>query len=349
MSPEIAGSKPHYFFGSVTRNSDLWSTPFEVQAMDRSVWRTGDFVIGRTTGKRNRLYRCETKSGRLADLIRGDLLVGALGQRAATLEGVGDWRAIGDDLQMEALTPAGLLGKATSVSPLLPDFMQLGYCGHVVRNGHKLAMADFVKPPAPCAFDMPVILLIGTSMSAGKTSSGQVIIRALSYLGKQVVGAKLTGAARYRDILSFRDAGASDIFDFVDAGLPSTVCAEADFRRALAGLLGHIASTGADMLVAEAGASPLEPYNGSVAVAALKANTRFTVLCASDPYAVLGVQTAFGGSLQADLVCGPAANTSASVKLVRKLTGLTALNLLDRDSYPALVEMLKAALDLHVR
>ena len=207
-------------------------------------------------------------------------------------------------------------------------------------------MADFVESREGSAFDLPVVLLIGTSMSAGKTSSGQVIIRALNDLGKQVVGAKLTGAARYRDILSFRDAGATHIFDFVDAGLPSTVCPEEDFRQALEGLLQAVANTDADILVAEAGASPLEPYNGAVAVETLAAHTRFTVLCASDPYAVLGVQTAFGDRLKADLVSGPAANTCAAVNLVRKLSGLPALNLFDHDSYPALVEMLRKALDL---
>jgi hypothetical protein len=340
--------KPHYFFSSVTRNSDLWSNAFEVTSIDRDHWRTGDFVVGRAIGKRNRLYRCETKSGRMANLIRGDLMVGALGARAATLEGVGDWHKIGGDLQVDVLTPAGLLGKATSTSPMLPDFMQLDYCGHVTRNGRTLNMKDFVEAHQPRRFHMPVILLIGTSMSAGKTSSGQVIIRSLNYLGKEVVGAKLTGAARYRDILTFRDAGASHIFDFVDAGLPSTVVSKARFDDALEGLLNQIAATGADILVAEAGASPLEPYNGAVAVEALKPHTRFTVLCASDPYAVLGVQTAFEDRLQADLVSGPAANTSAAVELVKKLSGLPALNLLDRNSYPALLDMLKKALDLQI-
>ena len=90
--------KPHYFFSSVTRNSDLAGTSFETAPLERNQWATGDFVLGRVMGERNRLYECETKTGRMAELIRGDLLIGALGQRAATLEGVGDWHAIGDEL-----------------------------------------------------------------------------------------------------------------------------------------------------------------------------------------------------------------------------------------------------------
>ena len=335
---------PHYFFGSVTRNTDLWLRPFEIKPLDFKDWSTGDFVAGRVTGKRNRLYMCETKTGRMADMVLGDLMIGALGKRAATLEGVGDWRAVDDDLALDALTGAGLLGKATSIAPMLPELMRLEYLGHVTRDDKKLGMMDFVRPAEPRKLDIPVVLLIGTSMSAGKTSSGQVIIRALTYLGLRVVAGKLTGAARYRDILKFRDSGAIHVFDFVDAGLSSTVCPEPRYREALELLLSKIACCEADIMVVEAGASPMEPYNGSVVVDYLKDQTCFTVLCASDPYAALGVQTAFGDHLKADLVAGPAANTNAAIQLVSELTGLEALNLLDRTSYPRLVKMLKAAL-----
>jgi hypothetical protein len=335
---------PHYFFTSVTRNTDLWQQPFDVTPLPLEAWSTGDFVAGRVVGKRNRLYMCETKTGRLTDMVRGDLLIGALGERAATLEGVGDWRAVGEDLELDALTGAGLLGKATSISPMLPELMRLEYRGHVSRGGKHLNMADFVFVPEPRKLDIPVMLMIGTSMSAGKTSSGQVIIRALNYLGRRVVAGKLTGAARYRDILKFRDSGAIHIFDFVDAGLASTVCTAERYQEALELMLSKAAWCEADVLVAEAGASPLEPYNGSMVVDYLRDQTCFTVLCASDPYAALGVQKAFGERLRADLVSGPAANTQAAIKLVEDLTGLPALNLLDRGSYPKLVEMLKSAL-----
>ena len=90
----------------------------------------------------------------------------------------------------------------------------------------------------------------------------------------------------------------------------------------------------------------MEPYNGEAAVAALGEHTRFTVLCASDPYAVLGVQTAFGDAAPPDIVAGPAANTDAAVDLVKQLTGLRALNLLDRSTYPEFTRRLATALGL---
>ena len=338
--------KPHYFFSSVTRNSDLWRKPFDTAMVDRQDWSTGDYVVGRVTGKRNRLYQCETKTGRMADVVRGDLIIGALGERAATLEGVGDWRAVGENLKLDALTGAGLLGKATSISPLLPELMSLDYLGHIMRNGRKLGMEDFVTPAPALKFDKPVVLLIGTSMSAGKTSSGQVIIRALNYMGLNVAAGKFTGAARYRDILKFRDAGATCVVDFVDAGLSSTVCSEQRFREALELMLSKVAASQPDILVVAAGASPMEPYNGALVMEYLSDQACFTVLCASDPYAVLGVQTAYGDHLKANLVSGPTTNTTAALSLVKELTGLPALSLLDRRSYPELTALLKSALKL---
>ena len=103
--------------------------------------------------------------------------------------------------------------------------------------------------------------------------------------------------------------------------------------------MGMMAADGADVLVAEAGASPLEPYNGSVAIAELEGQVKFTVLCASDPYAVVGVAAAF--ERQPDLVAGGAANTQAGIRLVEKLTGIKALNLLDKATLPELKELLK--------
>jgi hypothetical protein len=60
--------KPHYFFASVTRNSDLWESQFDTVQLDRNEWATGDFVVGRVIGRHNRLYRCETRTGRMQRL-----------------------------------------------------------------------------------------------------------------------------------------------------------------------------------------------------------------------------------------------------------------------------------------
>jgi hypothetical protein len=332
------------FLASVTRISDLSSGHFDTRAIARDQWDTGDYVVARVSENRGRLSALELPSGRMIEVMEDDLIVGAFGTRAATLEAVGDWRSIDDSGELNALTAAGLFGKVTSLSPFLSSPMRLQYQGHALRNEDKLTMRGCLSPIDKVDFDIPVILIVGTSMSAGKTTSGRVIVHLLSQMGLNVVGAKLTGAARYRDVLSFKDAGASTVYDFVDAGLPSSAVDPATYREALTHLLSLIARDKPDVLVAEAGASPLEPYNGETAKEMIRDQVRFKLLCAQDPYAVVGVQQAFQRT--PDLVAGGAANTEAGIALVHKLTGLPALNLMDPNSRDELENLLRKALGL---
>ena len=265
-------------------------------------------------------------SGRLTHATKGDLLVGALGNRHATLELTGDWKEIDDDGCFHLLTAAGIMGKLTSISPYSAgNPMELSYVGHLVSNGKKHTMRDFVTPPSEEAADsaptlnMPVILIVGSSMSAGKTTAARLIIRRLKKIkkGAEVLAAKLTGAGRYRDILTMRDAGADHIFDFVDAGMPSTVCPPDSYRRDIAPLIDRMNRLNVDVAVIEAGASPLEPYNGSQALPIVKPNLKLLVLCASDPYSVIGMQQAFG--ILPDVIGGAACNTIAGCELIESL------------------------------
>lgn len=330
---------------SLTRIADFDQHPFDVAPRERAQWATGDYAVGEVTAT-SRSTLVELQTGRMVEVAVGDWIVGAMGIRAATLEAVGSWEAIGDDQTMQLMTAAGLLGRVTSQSTFIHQPIDLLYRGHVMRSGQKVQMQHFVKEPATshAVLDCPIVLLIGTSMSSGKTTSARVIIRRLKKMGLRIAGAKLTGAGRYRDILSMADAGADAIFDFVDVGLPSTVCEEATYRQKLQMLLGRIAEMQPDVLVAEAGASPLEPYNGDAAIAEIRDSIRCTVLCASDPYAVVGVTQGFG--FDPDLVAGVATSTSAGVEVIRRLAGKPALNLLDVESHQALDQRLREKLGL---
>ncbi|MGE0681710.1 MAG: hypothetical protein AB7P69_12535 [Candidatus Binatia bacterium] len=331
-----------YFFASLTRISNLLNIPFSLKRLPQNQWATGDYVVGEVNPHHRGLSSIELANGRMIEVTDGDQIVGAFGQRCATLEAVGDWKAIGADLQMEALTSAGLFGKVTSKSAFLPTLLSLTYKGHVTVSDKKVSMRDFVPVLPERPFTLPIVLIVGTSMSAGKTSSARIIVRLLKEAGLKVIGAKLTGAGRYRDVLSVRDAGADWIFDFVDVGLPSTVCPPEEYRQALRQLLTRMMGVDADVVVAEAGASPLEPYNGATAIEEIEPNVRCMVLCASDPYGVVGVSAAF--KKQPHLVSGAAANTEAGIQLVEKLSGMKALDLLDKRSLPQLRTILKETL-----
>ncbi len=331
------------FLASLARIADFDTNPYDVRALRQNEWASGDYVQAEVAGAQSELYKVESGSGEMLPVQLGDQIVGALGERAATLEGVGSYRDVRNG-EMHALTAAGLFGRFTSFAATLPRPMSLFYRGHIVRDGEKVTMRQFAIRAEPTKFSIPTILLVGTSMNAGKTVAGRRVCKVLSSAGYTIIGAKLTGAGRYRDIASFKRAGASKIFDFVDVGLPSTAVPADEFRNAIRPLLSHINNLQPDFMVVEAGASPLEPYNGDAAIDELGDTIRCIILCASDPYAVVGVQQAFG--LTPDLVTGPAANTSAAVDLVRKLADLPALNVIDQGTLPALRDYLARTLNL---
>jgi hypothetical protein len=333
------------FLASLTRISDLDKNPFGVRAFERSKWQAGDYVLTEAAEPASELYQVELASGEMVPVSPGDTVIGAFGSREATLEGVGSYAAVTSN-RMHMLTAAGLFGRFTSFSIMLPRPMSVIYRGHVVRDGRKVTMGDFALQSEAKKFTVPTILIVGTSMSAGKTVTGRRVCEILSGSGFKVIGSKLTGAGRYRDIASFKRCGAAEVYDFVDVGLPSTVGPEAEFRTAIRHLLSHIEGRKPDFMVTEAGASPLEPYNVAAAMDELGDTVRCTILCASDPYAVVGVRDAF--ALVPDLVAGRAAQTSAAVELVRKLTGLRALNVIDRRTIPEFRRFLEEKLDIRI-
>lgn len=333
-----------YVFSSLSRIAPLSEISFEVVPLDRGAWASGDYVVGEVELARGPLARAELINGRMAEVAPGDLVVGAFGNRAATLEAVGTWEAIDDSLRFQALTSAGLFGRATSWSAHLRRMVTLVYCGHVLVNGEKQNMVNFVESAPACELSAPVVMVIGTSMAAGKTTAAKILIRLLKEENRRVVGAKLTGAARYRDILSMADAGADAVFDFVDVGLPSSICPVEEFHPRIRGLLHKIAAVDPEVVVAEAGASPLEPYNGTAAIEELAGQVRCTILCASDPYAAFGVMEAF--ETLPDLITGIGASTSAAIELIEKLTAVPAVNLLKPEARPALRRLLDEKLGL---
>ncbi len=333
-----------YIFTSMLRISDLDQKPFSVKKLDKIKWKTGDYVVGEITDTGSDILKVELINGRMRSIMKGDLVVGALGERYATLEATGTWKEVDEDGKMHLLTGAGLFGKCTSKSVYLPNLIEIQYTGHTFMDGKICIMDDYVHNFNFSKFNTPVVLLVGTSMSAGKTTSAKIVVNHLKRAGLKVVAGKLTGASRYSDILSFKDVGADFIFDFVNIGLPSTIYPREKYRKKLIQLLSEINSVNADVAVIELGASPLEPYNGDIAFEELKNNVKCIILCASDPYAVFGVMKSF--NLKPDIVSGIATNTYAGAELIEKLCNVKALNLIDPQTSTELNSILSEKLEI---
>lgn len=334
-----------HIYTSLTRITDLQNESFDIKKIEKSSWETADYVVGEIIRKGSDSFKIELPSGRMRGVIGKETLVGVLGERYATLEATGTWKEVKDDNIMHVLTSGGLFGRLTSKSIYIHEMTILKYFGHVFRKGNKLTMNHFVNPVEQQEFTTPVILIVGTSMSAGKTTSARIVTNILKTSGFKVVGAKLTGAGRYKDILAMKDVGADAVYDFVDAGLPSSICDKNIFLKKVNYLKNLLASVNADAAVVEIGASPLEPYNGDLAIESIKKNINCVILCASDPYAVYGIMKAF--KMIPDIVTGISTNTLAGRELVEKLCGVKALNLIDPNTTDILKRILFEKLGLN--
>ena len=339
--------KYKYIYTSLTRISDLKDNDFEVKKIDKKFWQTGDYVVCDIITQGSTNFKLELQNGRMRGVMGGESLVGVLGERHATLEATGTWKAIEDDGILHVLTAAGLLGKLTSKSIYIHEMMKVKYIGHAFRNDKKLTMDDFVKPVKYAGFKTPIVLFVGTSMSAGKTTSARIVTNIFKKAGLKVVGAKLTGAGRYKDVLAIKDVGADAVYDFVDAGLPSSICDKKTYLNKVKYLKNKIALVDADVAVIEIGASPLEPYNGDIAIESIRKNIKCIILSASDPYAVYGLMEAF--DIVPDIVTGISTNTLGGRDLVEKLCNVPALNLIDPKTTPTLINILSKSLGFNLK
>lgn len=330
-------------FASLTRISNLPEVEFHISPIEKSQWRNADYVAVQVTQSLG-AAKLELNNGRQMDPLVGETVIGALGVRHATLEATGSWEHADPKEEMELLTGAGLTGKMTSLSPFCPSPIRVRYLGHVLIDGKTTNMADYVSHDSSVPLNIPVVLITGTSMTAGKTTVGKIAVNQLAKMGLKVLGAKLTGAGRYRDILAMKDAGAHQIIDFVESGLPSSICSEEEYEKAVDIMISKMAHTDCDVAVVEIGASPYEPYNGNLAIQKIKELIRYRIICTADPYAAYGVIRGF--DFFPDLISGPCTNTLASVELVEKITGIKAMNLLDSKNCSLLAQQLKQKLSI---
>lgn len=332
-------------YGSVCRISDLMDRAFETEPRPKSSWENGDYVVAQVSTRPPYQARIEAPNGRKIEPLEGEYVVGAFGKRHATRGIVGDWEEIDEDTgSMHVLGGGGIMGKATSISPMKEKPIPLEYEGHVIVDGSKSNMDNFVKDVKPNRLSLPVILVLGTSMSSGKTMSARVLVRALNEMGLSPISCKLSGSGHYHDVLSMKDAGSSAVYDFVDAGLPTTVVSPETFQTKITNLLSRIQAEDGDLLVAEIGASPLEPYNGDTAIELLSDNVEFSLATASDPYSIVGLKSVL--DVPIDLVTGIATNTIAGIELIEGLTGLPAMNLQLEETKDELITMLDNNLSL---
>jgi hypothetical protein len=186
--------------------------------------RAGDLIVARVV-KLGAHEHAEDRHGRRMRLYPGDLVVGAYGNRYATDFYEGYVPAPGESIT-HLLTAGGLVGSVASAHEAHPDPTELEVIGGFVMNeDHPISLEEFARPAPPQAIyrpPVPTMVVVGTSMNAGKTTTAAGIIRGLSRSGLRVGAGKVTGSGSGKDRWSYADAGAHALLDFLDFGMVST-------------------------------------------------------------------------------------------------------------------------------
>lgn len=183
--------------------------------------RVNDVLVGRVLEIRQHT-RVETDTGRHATLFPGDVVVGAFGNRYATkaYEGRVPNAASG---VYHLLTTGGVLGHVVSAAEgmLEPTLIEpLGYLA--AEGGGVENLGRHALRPLPEAPRVPTIVVVGSSMDAGKTTMLATLCYGLAAAGRRVHAGKLTGTGCLKDLHRYLDGGAAEVLDFCDAGFAAT-------------------------------------------------------------------------------------------------------------------------------
>jgi hypothetical protein len=280
----------------------------------------------------------ELTSGRMAKVVRGDIVVGALGHRKALFGYSGhipEKLVPGDVIQM--LNIGGVLGVCDSATPdkgkpfdckVLGTVLTFPYLGERIGVPAKVGYKPLQYDAPLDTRGVPVVALAGTCMEAGKTAAASAIISRMRHRGLIVDAFKATGVSLRRDIMAFEDSGARRTMLFTDLGIVTTTgkCGPALTRT----MLTEMASGQPDAIVFELGDGLLGTYGVQSILQEpdIKQALTAVVLSANDPVAAWGgvklLRERFG--IEPCAVTGPATDNQVGVEIIREQMQVEAFN-----------------------
>jgi hypothetical protein len=282
----------------------------------------------------------ELTSGRMAKVVRGDIVVGALGHRKALFGYSGHIPAAlkpGDIIQM--LNIGGVLGICDSATQdkgkpfdckVLGTVLTFPYLGERIGVPAKVGYKTLDYAAPLDARGVPVVALAGTCMEAGKTAAAAAIIARMRHRGLVVDAFKATGVSLRRDVMAFEDSGARRTMLFTDLGIVTTTakCGPALTRS----MLTEMAAGQPDAIVFELGDGLLGTYGVESILRQpdIKAVLTAVVLSANDPVAAWGgvklLRERFG--IEPCAVTGPATDNQVGIEIIREQMNVGAFNAL---------------------
>jgi hypothetical protein len=219
--------------------------------------KVGDLFLAKVKhiGRHTRL---DDVNGRRILLLEDDIIVGVYGNRYATDQFEGEVPKSTDICQL--LSVAGVSGVVKSRHSAMKQPTELAFIGFLYDQNHRqLNLRDFGTPlshksvPANQAFNRPKVLVVtGSAMNSGKTTTVASLVQGLSRKGFKVAAGKITGTACGNDVWDYQDNGAVKAMDFSDFGFPSTyLCNETELLQIYRTLYHELCQINPDYIVLE--------------------------------------------------------------------------------------------------
>ena len=184
--------------------------------------QAGDLVLCEVTRLRQHC-RIEQPNGRRSRMFVKDKIVVCYGNRYAPdqFESI-----VPDNLDACHLVAGGGVAslmrfRSPKVKPAT-EIQPLGLLANKSGQVLNLKQYSVLKHHQSANKNIPILLVSGSSMNAGKTTTVASLIKGLTADGFNVSAAKVTGTGSGGDLWHFIDAGVSTAIDFTDAGLVST-------------------------------------------------------------------------------------------------------------------------------
>ncbi|MFQ5800917.1 MAG: hypothetical protein ACE5HH_04265, partial [Candidatus Hydrothermarchaeales archaeon] len=292
----------------------------------------GDVIVC-TVSKVGWHQELENRFGMYRRLFEGDRIAVAIGNRYATGEFEGK---IPEKVRygLDLLNAGGVCGKMVGKNLFVSDPTRLTFVGYVIHDGEVANLRHFASEKKKIKRTGPILLVVGSGMDAGKTTTASTIIKSMVSKGHVVCAGKLTGTARSKDILLMKDAGAKSVLDHVDAGFSSTYkCRREQLLNIYEIIYSNLASVNPDFIVLEIADGVFQRETDVLLKErALMKKVSHIFFSASDSLA------AYGGylylkkrGLKVTAFSGPVANSRLTVREVFEKTGVPCVIPLKRD------------------
>lgn len=212
--------------------------------------RLGDLVVSKVTAVGE--HDCvEDVHGRRARLYPGDIVVGACGNRYATdfYEGY-----VPSGTGAHLLTTGGVVGEVASAHEFRGPPTELEIIGPLAGpSGTALSLEDSsLCMPPPTQATLGTVVVVGASMSAGKTTTAASLVNGWTRAGLKAAAGKVTGSGSGKDRWMYLDAGAAAVVDFLDFGMASTFGYPVErLRVTMVAIRDELAHRGSDVVVLE--------------------------------------------------------------------------------------------------